>query len=127
MKNKTKCIEWNGRKNNKGYGRFYFEGYDWRIHRLIYKLYVGDLIKGLVIDHICRNRACINPQHLRQVTLRENTLENSNSVSAINSKKKRCIYNHLLSGANLTIKKNKSRRCKICHRNSANKPRHKKA
>src|SRR5271166_2588383 len=59
-------------------------------HRLSYKQWRGPIPEGLVIDHICRQRVCVNPDHLRVVTKRQNTLENSDSLQAKNAVKTHC-------------------------------------
>lgn len=58
----TKNLNW------KGYGTFKIEGKFYKVHRVSFYLFNGELVSGLVIDHICYNRACFNPKHLRQVT-----------------------------------------------------------
>ena len=71
---KTKCWVWAGVKH-RGYGVFRPSGEKasrWA-HRLSYIYHVGDIPDGLVIDHICENRACVNPAHLKPVTLSQNT------------------------------------------------------
>ena len=65
------CWLWTGAKDTSGYGSFSFEGKDWRAHRLMYLHCYGELIKGLDICHICRNK-CVNPDHLEQKTRSEN-------------------------------------------------------
>jgi len=89
-------------------------------HRLAYSIFKGDLIDGLVIDHICRNKSCCNPDHLRQVTQSQNALENSESIMATNKIKTHCKNGHELSGSNLRLEKLSmgrsgfSRRCVTC-------------
>lgn len=78
------CWEWTGsnidgrhRKGSRGYGQFRQRrnGVDatWRAHRAAYELLVGPIPEGLVIDHLCMNTLCCNPQHLEAVTSAENT------------------------------------------------------
>jgi hypothetical protein len=69
----------------------------------------------MVLDHICRNRKCVNSEHLKEVTPRENALYNSNGVSALCFKKTHCLRGHKLSPEN--IRTNKAGRvCRECRR-----------
>ena len=62
------CWLWTGPLNNKGYGRS-GDGY---AHRRSYEIFTGPIPEGLEIDHLCRNRRCVNPEHLEAVTHVEN-------------------------------------------------------
>lgn len=66
------CWVWTGNLNDSGYGRINVAGRPMRAHRVSYRLFVGLIPDGLTLDHTCRRRACINPQHLEPVTMQEN-------------------------------------------------------
>lgn len=111
------CWTWLGTPTKTGYGRFKNKGEMYYAHRVSYSIFNGEIKKDLVIDHICKNRLCVNPEHLRQVTISQNVKENSNAPSAINREKTTCIRGHLLSGENLRYENGKQgikRICKIC-------------
>ena len=68
------CWNWVKVIGSNGYGRFYAKGKLWLAHRFAFML-SGQLIPdGFVLDHICRNRKCVNALHLRTLTSKENTL-----------------------------------------------------
>lgn len=72
--NKTDdCWLWLGARHNQGYGHFRLNGKIEKAHRVSYRFVVGDIPKGLQLDHLCKNVACVNPYHLEPVTNRENT------------------------------------------------------
>lgn len=62
-----------GRENRNGYGRIWWQGRELMAHRLSYEAHVGPIPDGLVLDHTCTNRCCINPAHLEPVTGKVNT------------------------------------------------------
>lgn len=68
------CWEWRGMVNRNGYGRVWLDGRRHMVHRIMYTLLKEEIPEGLVLDHLCRNRLCCNPDHLEAVTVRENTL-----------------------------------------------------
>lgn len=111
------CWIWNGFLDKKGYGYFKIKlgipGLQIMAHRASYLLFIGDLIKGLEIDHLCRNRACVNPEHLEQISHKENN-RRSESPTAINARKTHCKNGHELIGNNLRIRKNGQRLCRPC-------------
>jgi len=117
------CVLWTGYCDKDGYGTFYFRKKQRRAHRVAYYVNFGDIADGMVVDHVCQNRHCVNPQHLRQVTPLQNTMENSKSVGAINKAKTVCKNGHPFDKVYGTVKK--QRYCSICE-NAKSKRLHKK-
>jgi hypothetical protein len=115
------CWGWAGSVTDQGYARFKTKCPDgrWRYllaHRFSWEYaHATPVPDGLQLDHLCRNRICINPRHLEPVTNRTNVLRGSGHTAA-NTRKTRCHRGHPLSGANLSIKANGARRCLTCHR-----------
>jgi hypothetical protein len=68
------CWIWTGRRHRHKYGQFNQDGETCWAHRLMYRHFVGPIPKGLVVDHICENKDCVNPRHLKAVTLSQNNL-----------------------------------------------------
>lgn len=100
----TGCWLWTGSLFGSGYALTRFGGGKIRVHRLAYEQAVGPIPVGLVIDHLCRVRACVNPAHMEPVTVRENTMR-GNSPTVLLSRSGRCKQGHVQTGA---------WRCRIC-------------
>lgn len=83
-------------------------------HRVYYEARFGPIPAGLQLDHLCRNRGCVNPDHLEPVTCRENLMR-GHTVAAANAKKTHCNAGHALAGDNLRVWKGK-RYCIVCQR-----------
>jgi hypothetical protein len=120
------CWTWGGCNNGTGYGIFGCRrGGKWKMvyaHRWAFEKMRGPIPEGLELDHLCRNRSCVNPDHLEPVTARTNTLRGE-TITAANAAKTHCIKGHPLSGRNLTIRPTGRRRCKACERDRARKKR----
>jgi len=83
----NECWTFTGCISNRGYGKMGIGNVTYQAHRVSWSIFKGDLTQGLVLDHICHNRKCVNPDHLREIEQRLNLIENSDSVIAINIKK----------------------------------------
>ena len=111
------CWLWNGAISD-GYGRFHVKYKDGRpitarAHRFAYELLVHPVSARKELDHICRNRRCVNPSHLREVTSRENSLA-GNTIQAHNLAKTHCQQGHPFDLFNTFYRANGSRRCRVC-------------
>lgn len=104
------CMVWTGAQTRGGYGHVKAVGRMLRVHRVAYELRVGQIPDGLQLDHLCRNRLCVNPVHLEPVTNKVNALRGE-SFSAHNARQTHCIRGH-----DLSTHPNGVRYCKICHR-----------
>lgn len=90
----TECLVWTAYKLPNGYGRYGVRhGYVDCAHRVAYRAVVGPIADGLVIDHLCRTRACVNPSHLEPVTNRVNILR-GDTIMAANAAKTHCPQGH---------------------------------
>ena len=109
------CWEWTGNKNVKGYGRFWMRGKDYMSHRVIYEHFKGRVSSNLCLDHLCRNRACQNPDHLEPVTNAIN-LKRGESFSTLNGNKTHCHRGHEFSKTNTYLTPQGRRKCRACAR-----------
>jgi hypothetical protein len=114
---KTKsCWIWLGSHVTKEeYGRFWLQGKTVNAHRASWILFKGMIPEDKQIDHLCRNRRCVNPDHLEVVEQKENILRGE-SLSAKRARQTHCVHGHELSGPNLYIRHGGGRRCRKCAR-----------
>ena len=108
------CWLWGGQINDHGYGLFR-AGRVYRAHRWSYEHLVGPIPEGLVLDHLCRVRNCVNPDHLEPVTHRENVLRGVGPTAA-NAAKTECRKGHALVGDNVRQRPTGCRECRTCAR-----------
>lgn len=107
------CVEWTGFRTRDGYAS------TWNprrkttqlAHRVVYEYMVGPVPDDLTIDHLCRNRVCVNPAHLEPVTRAENTRRGEPAT------KTRCVNGHPYDRANTYYRRGSGQRdCRACGR-----------
>jgi hypothetical protein len=108
------CWLWTAATLPNGYGVLGIEHRTVYAHRVAYELLVGPIRDGLQIDHLCRVRHCVNPEHLEPVTQRDN-LARGEGPTAINARKSHCPKGHPFEG-NTYYDRQGHRRCAECHR-----------
>lgn len=110
------CWEWQGYVNHRGYGVVHYDRKRRAAHRTGYLLAVGPIPDGLVIDHLCRNTRCVNPNHLEPVTNVENVMRGM-SPAAQAARATVCKNGHPFDDKNTHIAPGSGkRRCRECHR-----------
>lgn len=105
------CWLWLASKDSGGYGAFTYNGKQERAHRVSYLLAKGEFPgQGLCLDHLCRVRSCVNPDHLEAVTFRENQRRGLAGVL-----KTHCPSGHTFDEANTYVTRGGHRQCRECH------------
>lgn len=104
------CWLWTGPTDSHGYAQTRRDGL---IHRATYVEAKGPIPHTLELDHLCRVRHCVNPNHLEPVTHRENVLR-GDGIAAIAAQATHCPAGHPYAGRNLVIFADGKRRCRAC-------------
>jgi hypothetical protein len=104
---------WQANKLKKGYGRFGVDGRPKLVHVWIYEYYIGPIPDGWEVDHLCRNKACCNPDHLEAVPREENQRRWLAAKTA-------CVRGHSYAERGFVDSAGK-RRCRICTRETNRK------
>ena len=110
------CIVWTGRTVN-GYASARWNGPERKLHRALYLELVGPVPDGLVLDHLCRNRACVNVDHLEPVTQRTN-IRRGAGLAAAEAQRTHCPSGHPYDETNTYSPPSRpnARYCKTCRR-----------
>lgn len=112
----TPCLTWTGYKQPNGYGKFGLNRKSLYAHRVAYEALVGPIADGLMIDHLCRNRACVNVEHMEAVTNQVNILRGE-TIMADNAAKTHCPKGHEYTPENTYASPSSGgRTCRTCIR-----------
>lgn len=103
------CIEWTGPLLNSGYGAANVAGMKTTAHRVAFIASGREIPAGLDLDHLCRNRLCINVAHLEPVTRKTNMERTPLAMSTV------CKHGHEMTAANTYVKSNGCRSCRACN------------
>ena len=112
------CWQWIGARDRSGYGRFTsFPSYGTLAHRISFAICGGVLVTGLEMDHLCRNRGCVRPDHLEQVSHLENVRRGEGSIvtKRLRAARTHCKWGHAFTGSNVHNYLGK-RICRECRR-----------
>jgi hypothetical protein len=114
------CWAWTGTKTAAGYGQMRVAGRREYVHRISYQLHKGAIPDGLAIDHLCRNRACINPEHLEAVHPKTNAMR-GRAPGILAYWANRCFKGHEFTPKNTITTPSGHRRCRTCENASQRK------
>ena len=125
--NEWECWLWQVHLNTEGYGSIYKHGQRVKVHRFSYELFIGPIPAGLVLDHLCRRRNCVNPDHLEPVTNTENILRGASKIGEYLNGRTHCDHGHALTPDNVYTGRRNWQLCKTCRRrdSQAYRDRHK--
>lgn len=101
------CWEWSAYRDHHGYGKFRTDSGPRLAHRLSWQFFRGAIPEGLALDHLCRNRACVNPDHLDPVTIGVNVQRGAEEITS-------CPQGHPYDSENTYRPARGGRQCRTC-------------
>lgn len=107
------CWHWKGATDRHGYAKIKWQGKVQYAHRVLWENTRAPVPPGYDLDHLCRHRSCVNPDHLECVTHRENLMR-GDTIQSRNAKKTECPRGHPYTDGNTRRNGRGSRECKIC-------------
>lgn len=115
------CWLWTSYCSSGGYATIYINNKIYQAHRISYELHKGEIPNGLEIDHLCRVRCCVNPNHLEAVT---RSINIKRGLAPIKSKERGLAKTHCKNGhpfipENIYLRPDKTRSCRICRNNAS--------
>jgi hypothetical protein len=108
------CWVWTGCRGGRGYGMIRINYRNIQAHRVVYEELVEPIPEGLQLDHLCRNKACVNPDHLEPVTNEENMRRYRATLT-------HCPNGHEYMAENIAVQSNGTKRCRTCKKNNRQK------
>ena len=115
------CWLWTGAGTQNGYGNIRVKGKTHLAHRVVWEELVGPIPDGRVIDHLCKVRSCVNPDHMEIVTQRENVLRGKAGLRGVR-RATHCLRGHPFTPDNTLVSPSgESRQCRTCKRLRARK------
>lgn len=111
------CIEWTGGRDKDGYGIRWFEGRNWRVHRLVWTLMYGPIEPGVMILHRCDNPPCHNIEHLYAGDGVDNMRDRSERGRHPKANQTECVNGHEFTEENTYYRRDRlGRQCRRCKR-----------
>ncbi len=113
--NVCECWPWTASLDTSGYAQIKVDGRKVMSHRYSYEQVIGPIPDGLQLDHLCRDRSCVNPYHLEPVTQRENNLRGRHDYGGKHNRlKTRCPMGHEYDIPNTYYDSKGYRVCRKC-------------
>jgi len=120
------CWVWDAALQTSGYGNFWMHNASHTAHKVAWVWEYGPVPEGMQLDHLCRERRCVNPDHLEPVTSRENSHRSPLTLNSINAAKTRCVRGHEYDGVRSDGKRSCSSCQKVWERNRRERDRQKR-